>query len=50
MYRHHPQWQAALKIVREGQIGDLVNVNSVRFSSIRATMQEIGFKEKSEIL
>ena len=28
MYRHHPQWQAALKIVREGQIGDLVNVNS----------------------
>jgi len=28
MYRHHPQWQTALQLVREGQIGDLVNVHS----------------------
>lgn len=28
MYRHHPQWQAALGLVSEGQIGGLVNVHS----------------------
>jgi len=28
MYRHHPQWQAVLQLVREGQIGDLENVHS----------------------
>jgi len=28
MYRHHPQWQTALQLVRDGQIGDLVNVHS----------------------
>jgi predicted dehydrogenase len=35
MYRHHPQWQAALQLVREGQIGDLENVHS--FFSYRNT-------------
>jgi len=35
MYRHHPQWQAVLQLVREGQIGDLENVHS--FFSYRNT-------------
>ncbi len=29
MYRHHPQWQRAKKIVDEGQIGDLRTINSI---------------------
>ena len=28
MYRHHPQWQWATRVVREGQIGDVRTVHS----------------------
>jgi len=28
MYRHHPQWQRALQLVREGQIGELRTIQS----------------------
>ncbi len=28
MYRHHPQWVAARRLVREGQIGDLRTIQS----------------------
>ncbi len=28
MYRHHPQWQWATRVVREGQIGDVRSVHS----------------------
>jgi predicted dehydrogenase len=29
MYRHHPQWQAALRLVRDGKIGELRTISSL---------------------
>lgn len=29
MYRHHPQWQKALELVRAGRVGELRTINSI---------------------